>query len=102
MAGRNARLSDLEGLAKKVVHPGEPGTPAGAEPAAEDAGLLAEARAVLEDLKRIAEDGASEARQAAEDHPLATVAAAFLLGLLVGRLWRVSGTPRATSGTPGC
>jgi hypothetical protein len=39
-------------------------------------------------LKSALEDGLSDTRDFTENHPLAALSAAFLLGLAVGRLWR--------------
>lgn len=99
MAGLDDIRNDLDRLLKDVAAlRAQAGTKAAAapepEPAAEPAANAAETEGLkdgnaLKDLEEYLTSKAGEAEEAVEEHPLVAMAAAFLLGLAIGRF-----TPR--------
>lgn len=89
MPGRSSRADELDalGAALSAASAAPRRAPeAAADPLPDPA--FEEARRVLADLAEAAGDAAVDARRFALDHPLATVSAAFLLGLALGAAWR--------------
>jgi hypothetical protein len=101
MAGRKSRRQEIEALAAELSRPA-PGAAAAADagppPGRLDEAIVdalglgaagaAEALALLDELKDRLDDGLTETRDFTSHNPVAALAAAFLLGLVVGRLWR--------------
>jgi hypothetical protein len=92
MAAKKPRRAELDELAAELK-----GTAAGAgssadalnsagEPHADDGAGAHDYRAILRDLERKLADAADDAEHIVVSHPLAAVAAAFLLGWLIGRM----------------
>ncbi|HUG63164.1 MAG TPA: hypothetical protein VMP03_15050 [Methylomirabilota bacterium] len=109
MAGRKSRRAEIEALRAELSRtreagaaggtagpsstPGETSSDAAFDEAVADAiGLGAagatEALALMDELKAHLEDGLTETREFTSHNPVTALAAAFLLGLAVGRLWR--------------
>lgn len=108
MARSDAVLRELEALRAELAKAGtaagaavgaavDTGASEAAAAVAAARGLAAEASAAVEDadvkallaaLRERLDAGLTEAEDFAEDHPIAVAAAAFVLGVAVGRLWR--------------
>jgi hypothetical protein len=80
-----ARVARGPSAAANAAGPGAgPGPTTGDGPE----GGAADAASVLRDLKSRLDDGLADAEAFTAEHPVVVAGAAFLLGVIVGRLWR--------------
>jgi hypothetical protein len=91
MIGAGRRRAELDALAAELAARARQSSqfPEPEREAAPEGDEAPDVETLLDDLSTLLDDGMAEARQAAAEHPVATVAAAFLLGLVLGRMWRV-------------
>lgn len=97
MPARRSRRDEIDELAEEVKARSSRSAKASSASADAEAtvsegiaGTAAEAKALLDELKSRLEDGYDDTRDFTIKNPVTALSAAFLLGLLVGRIWRSS------------